>query len=243
MAGFCGLWQGVRGKRKTVGNELISNGLAWCEMVGVVELESTTSTVSTWRSNQLSYTPSSQNENSIYYTIDLRKVKHVFRKMPKKGTIAAGTCASGPASGPPRPPPRESTPPAPGMTALSPPRNRPHEKGRSGRTIRGKNGTSSLIFPCRYDILSRWSYHARLVKLADTKDLGSFAVRHAGSSPAPRTTFSRPNTASFPLHRRAKRVPPRFRLAVRLTKPELPPRSPPATGGIAKKREKKCFRV
>lgn len=30
---------------------------------------------------------------------------------------------------------------------------------------------------------------ARLVKLADTKDLGSFAVRHAGSSPAPRTSF------------------------------------------------------
>ena len=27
-------------------------------MVGVVELESTTSTMSTWRSNQLSYTPS-----------------------------------------------------------------------------------------------------------------------------------------------------------------------------------------
>ena len=33
-------------------------------------------------------------------------------------------------------------------------------------------------------------YHARLVKLADTKDLGSFAVRHAGSSPAPRTILS-----------------------------------------------------
>ena len=28
------------------------------KMVGVVELESTTSTMSTWRSNQLSYTPS-----------------------------------------------------------------------------------------------------------------------------------------------------------------------------------------
>ena len=27
------------------------------KMVGVVELESTTSTMSTWRSNQLSYTP------------------------------------------------------------------------------------------------------------------------------------------------------------------------------------------
>ena len=47
-------------KRKTVGNELVSNGLAWCKMVGVVELESTTSTMSTWRSNQLSYTPSTQ---------------------------------------------------------------------------------------------------------------------------------------------------------------------------------------
>ena len=33
-------------KRKTVGNELVSNGLAWCKMVGVVELESTTSTMS-----------------------------------------------------------------------------------------------------------------------------------------------------------------------------------------------------
>ena len=30
-------------------------------MVGVVELESTTSTMSTWRSNQLSYTPSFQD--------------------------------------------------------------------------------------------------------------------------------------------------------------------------------------
>ena len=29
------------------------------QMVGVVELESTTSTMSTWRSNQLSYTPDS----------------------------------------------------------------------------------------------------------------------------------------------------------------------------------------
>ena len=29
-------------------------------MVGVVELESTTSTMSTWRSNQLSYTPAVQ---------------------------------------------------------------------------------------------------------------------------------------------------------------------------------------
>ena len=47
-------------------------------MVGVVELESTTSTMSTWRSNQLSYTPSSHIENSIYYTIDLRKVKHIL---------------------------------------------------------------------------------------------------------------------------------------------------------------------
>ena len=63
---------------------LNSNGLAWCKMVGVVELESTTSTMSTWRSNQLSYTPSSQIENSIYYTIDLRKVKHVLWKKRKK---------------------------------------------------------------------------------------------------------------------------------------------------------------
>ena len=53
--------------------------------MGVVELESTTSTMSTWRSNQLSYTPSFQIENSIYYTIVSRKVKHVFRKMRKKG--------------------------------------------------------------------------------------------------------------------------------------------------------------
>ena len=51
--------------------------------------------------------------------------------------------------------------------------------------------TMSLIFPRRYGILSRQYNHARLVKLADTKDLGSFAVRHAGSSPAPRTSFSR----------------------------------------------------
>ena len=55
-------------------------------MVGVVELESTTSTMSTWRSNQLSYTPSFQIENSIYYTIDSRKVKKVFQKMRKKAS-------------------------------------------------------------------------------------------------------------------------------------------------------------
>ena len=72
-------------KRKTTGNLLVSSGLAWCKMVGVVELESTTSTMSTWRSNQLSYTPSIQIENSIYYTIDLRKVKRVFAKKRKKG--------------------------------------------------------------------------------------------------------------------------------------------------------------
>ena len=54
--------------------------------MGVVELESTTSTMSTWRSNQLSYTPSFQIENSIYYTIDSRKVKKVFRKMRKKAS-------------------------------------------------------------------------------------------------------------------------------------------------------------
>ena len=54
-------------------------------MVGVVELESTTSTMSTWRSNQLSYTPILlQKEDSIYYTTDSRKVKPEFRKMRKK---------------------------------------------------------------------------------------------------------------------------------------------------------------
>ena len=46
--------------------------------------------MSTWRSNQLSYTPSFQIENSIYYTIVSRKVKHVFRKMRKKGGAAGG---------------------------------------------------------------------------------------------------------------------------------------------------------
>ena len=84
---FGGMGRGMPGKRKTVGNERVSNGLAWCKMVGVVELESTTSTMSTWRSNQLSYTPSSQNENSIYYTIVLRKVKELFRKMRKKTVL------------------------------------------------------------------------------------------------------------------------------------------------------------
>ena len=41
--------QGKPEQRKTVGNELVSNGLAWCKMVGVVELESTTSTMSMWK--------------------------------------------------------------------------------------------------------------------------------------------------------------------------------------------------
>ena len=58
-------------------------------MVGVVELESTTSTMSTWRSNQLSYTPSFQIENNIYYTINSRKVKKDFEKSGKKGHSAS----------------------------------------------------------------------------------------------------------------------------------------------------------
>ena len=53
-------------------------------MVGVVELESTTSTMSTWRSNQLSYTPSIIIENGIYYTINSRKVKTEIQKKRKK---------------------------------------------------------------------------------------------------------------------------------------------------------------
>ena len=54
------------------------------KMVGVVELESTTSTMSTWRSNQLSYTPSIQIENGIYYTINSRKFKTENQKKRKK---------------------------------------------------------------------------------------------------------------------------------------------------------------
>ena len=44
-------------QRETAGNLLVASGLGWCKMVGVIELESMTSTMSTWRSNQLSYTP------------------------------------------------------------------------------------------------------------------------------------------------------------------------------------------
>ena len=76
-------------KEKTVGNELVSNGLAWCKMVGVVELESTTSTMSTWRSNQLSYTPSIIIENGIYYTINSLKVKTEIQKKRKKAQKSA----------------------------------------------------------------------------------------------------------------------------------------------------------
>ena len=59
-------------------------------MVGVVELESTTSTMSTWRSNQLSYTPSNQIENGIYYIINSRKVKMEIQKKRKKSQNQRG---------------------------------------------------------------------------------------------------------------------------------------------------------
>ncbi len=58
-------------------------------MVGVVELESTTSTMSTWRSNQLSYTPSIIIENGIYYTINSLKVKKEIQKKRKKAQKSA----------------------------------------------------------------------------------------------------------------------------------------------------------
>ena len=58
-------------------------------MVGVVELESTTSTMSTWRSNQLSYTPSIIIENGIYYTINSLKVKTEIQKKRKKAQQSA----------------------------------------------------------------------------------------------------------------------------------------------------------
>ncbi len=58
-------------------------------MVGVVELESTTSTMSTWRSNQLSYTPSIIIENGIYYTINSLKVKTEIQKKRKKAQKSA----------------------------------------------------------------------------------------------------------------------------------------------------------
>ena len=76
-------------KRKTTGNLLVSSGLAWCRMVGVVELESTTSTMSTWRSHQLSYTPSIIIENGIYYTINSLKVKTEIQKKRKKAQKSA----------------------------------------------------------------------------------------------------------------------------------------------------------
>ncbi len=40
--------------------------------------------MSTWRSNQLSYTPSIQIENGIYYTIKSWKVKVETEKKRKK---------------------------------------------------------------------------------------------------------------------------------------------------------------
>ena len=40
--------------------------------------------MSTWRSNQLSYTPSKRIENGIYYTINSRKVKVENQKKRKK---------------------------------------------------------------------------------------------------------------------------------------------------------------
>ena len=74
---------------KTVENLFVSNGLIWYKMVGVVELESTTSTMSTWRSNQLSYTPSIIIENGIYYTINSLKVKTEIQKKRKKAQKSA----------------------------------------------------------------------------------------------------------------------------------------------------------
>ena len=114
--------------------------------------------------------------------------------------------------------------------------------------FRGEKRTSSLIFPSRYDILSRWCYHARLVKLADTKDLGSFAVRHAGSSPAPRTTFSRSGNDLFSLFRPSARGPaPRTTFSRSKTglfplPPACTPKraAPPPTRRIRKKHEKKA---
>ena len=49
------------------------------------------------------------------------------------------------------------------------------------------------LIPFAYDRFCVYSnartFLARLVELADTKDLGSFAGRHAGSTPASRTIF------------------------------------------------------
>ncbi len=55
-------------------------------MVGVVELESTTSTMSTWRSNQLSYTPSFLSMALIYHPSE--KYQAPFVKKLKKSTAA-----------------------------------------------------------------------------------------------------------------------------------------------------------
>ena len=66
-----------RAKEKTTGNLLVASGFCPCRMVGVTELESVTSTMSTWRSNQLSYTPS-----CVFCNISpiRRFCKRVFKK-------------------------------------------------------------------------------------------------------------------------------------------------------------------
>ena len=45
--------------------------------------------MSTWRSNQLSYTPSIIIENGIYYTINSLKVKKEIQKKRKKAQKSA----------------------------------------------------------------------------------------------------------------------------------------------------------
>ena len=50
-------WSTLKEAKKTTDNSLVASGLTQGRMVGVTELESVTSTMSTWRSNQLSYTP------------------------------------------------------------------------------------------------------------------------------------------------------------------------------------------
>ncbi len=45
--------------------------------------------MSTWRSNQLSYTPSIIIENGIYYTINSLKVKTEIQKKRKKAQKSA----------------------------------------------------------------------------------------------------------------------------------------------------------